>query len=145
MNLNIIIIFSLIVIFLLLILKNISLCSNLEHYVNNKNNNKKDNTPTTNKLDIAYKRIIDDLKNSKACKKGLSNNEIDNYNKMIAPIVTDIVYSKNLKNIRLSNKDLTCVGHILDAISNHNAIKIIRIIDQIILFLNDVKRRLRRF
>jgi len=143
MNLNIIIIFSLIVIFLLLILKNISLCSNLEHYVNNKNNRNLANT--TNKFDIAYKRMVDDLKNSTACKKGLNNNEIDNYNKMIAPIVTDIVYSKNLKNIRLSNKDLTCLGVTLDAISNHNSIKIIRIIDQIILFLNDVKRRLRRF
>jgi len=136
MNLNTIIIFSLIVIFLLLILKNISLCSDLEHYVNRRNKR--------NDFDFTYKIMVDGLKNNEICKKGLSNTEIDNYNKMISPIITDIVHSQNLKNIRLSNKDFTCLGVTLDAISNDNAKKIIRIIDQIILFLNDVKRRLRR-
>lgn len=136
MNLNTIIIFSLIVIFLLLILKNISLCSDLEHYVNRRNKR--------NDFDFTYKIMVDGLKNNEICKKGLSNTEIDNYNKMISPIISDIVHSQNLKNIRLSNKDFTCLGVTLDAISNDNAKKIIRIIDQIILFLNDVKRRLRR-
>lgn len=136
MNLNTIIIFSLLLIFLLLILKNISLCNDLENYVNGRNNR--------NQFDFTYKITVDMLKNNKICKEGLSNNEIDNYNKTITPMLNDIFHSQNLKNMTLGNQDFTCLGSILDAVNNNNAIKMIKIIDQIILFLNDVKKRLTR-